>query len=119
MGKKTILNRVYYILTKKYDKLFGITFDEISVEFAGDHNVYTINKNDIREYNMKKTPAHRMIHQNGVMEYLISEYLNEYFDMFSNVPGCFFIQAHLLISIILIFQRNDHQSILSVFQLPQ
>ena len=54
MGKTTILNRVYYILTKKYDKLFGITFDEISVEFAGDHNVYTINKNDIREYNMKK-----------------------------------------------------------------
>ena len=60
-----------------------------------------------------------MIHQNGVMEYLVSEYLNEYFDMFSNVPGCFFIQAHLLISIVLIFQRNDHQSVLFVFQLPQ
>ena len=77
LGKTTILNCVYYVLTKKYDKLSSIVFDEIVVEFNNDENIYTINKNDIREYNMGRMPSRYMIHQKDMFDYLISEYIDE------------------------------------------
>lgn len=77
LGKTTILNCVYYVLTKKYDKLFSIVFDEIVVEFNNDENIYTINKNDIREYNLSRMPSRHMIHQMDMFDYLISEYIDD------------------------------------------
>ena len=84
LGKTTILNCVYYVLTKKYDKLFSIVFDEIIVEFKNDSAIYKVNKDDVREYNRGKMPTRHMLHQTSMMEHLVYEYLEEYLDMFSN-----------------------------------
>lgn len=80
LGKTTILNCVYYVLTKKYDKLFSIVFDEIIIKFKNDSTEYRVNKNDIREYNMGKMSSQHLMHQTGMIEMLVAEYLNEYLD---------------------------------------
>lgn len=61
MGKTTILNCLYYVLSGNVEKLNGIIFDEISVDFS-DGSSYKIGYNDISAYvedYMYDTPPYR------------------------------------------------------------
>jgi ABC-type lipoprotein export system ATPase subunit len=49
-GKTTILNILFYLLTKKYNKLIDINFNSITIIFKGDNDSHTISKINIIEY---------------------------------------------------------------------
>ncbi len=77
LGKTTILNCVYYILKKKYDKLASIEFEEIIVKLKDYNKEFSINKNDIREYNFRKMPRNRYYHDARLIENIIADYIDE------------------------------------------
>ena len=52
LGKTTILNCLYYVLTKKFSQLAEIYFDGIRIVFK-NKEVYEITKSDILAYNRK------------------------------------------------------------------
>lgn len=49
LGKTTILNILYYILSKKYSKLIKMNFDEIFLKFE-DNSEFNLKKQEIIEY---------------------------------------------------------------------
>ncbi len=78
-GKTTVLNCIYYVLTKKYDKLEKIEFETINIKFKKDNNIYSIDKNDVIQYNMKKNSKRKFIN-----DPIYNEFLMEFFSSFKN-----------------------------------
>lgn len=83
-GKTTVLNCIYYILTKKFDKLEKIEFDEINIKLKNMIQEYYISKSDIIEYTSKKS-----IRRKYLKDTLYSEFLIEYFANFHNEKNQF------------------------------
>lgn len=74
LGKTTILNCIYYILEKKFDKLIDIDFDKIVVKFKNDQKDYEVNAEDISAFNSKRMPRNRFREED--IEYILSEILD-------------------------------------------
>lgn len=58
LGKTTILNCIYYILKKRYEKLVGINFDRICIKFLKEEREHVVTISDINAYNGKKMGRH-------------------------------------------------------------
>ncbi|MGN0163689.1 MAG: AAA family ATPase [Candidatus Ornithomonoglobus sp.] len=59
LGKTTILNCVYYVLKKKYDKLAEIDFSSIHIKFTEERREFVLSVFDINDYNKRKMPRRR------------------------------------------------------------
>lgn len=74
LGKTTILNCIYYILEKKFDKLLDIEFDTIFVKFKNQENPFKVTFQDISSYNDRRMPRSRFREED--IEYILSDILN-------------------------------------------
>lgn len=74
LGKTTILNCIYYILTKRYDKLSEIDFNEINVKFKCEELI-SIDINDINKYNNRI--SRRRVYDEDIF-FIISDIFNNY-----------------------------------------
>lgn len=54
LGKTTILNCIYFVLSKKFGRLANIRFSSIEVKFKNNSKVYKITPSDIRKYSTSK-----------------------------------------------------------------
>ena len=69
LGKTTILNCIYYILHDDYEKLVGISFREIIIEFK-DGNRISIYKEDILKYIKNKRSSRRRYKEDEIYSYI-------------------------------------------------
>lgn len=77
LGKTTILNCVYYLLKKRYEKLLEINFSEIHIKLKTSKSIIKISKADINEFVSKKHQRHGYYANKDVL-YLIKDSLAEY-----------------------------------------
>lgn len=77
LGKTTILNCVYYLLKKKFDKLLEIDFSEICVKLKTCKAPFVISKSDINDYVSRKHLRHGYYSNNDI-SFLIKDFVNEY-----------------------------------------
>ncbi|MFX4232759.1 AAA family ATPase [Aliarcobacter butzleri] len=77
-GKTTILNILYYILTKKYSKLLDINFNSISIKFSNNEE-FLINKYHLLQFiNYSKDVKNDIIFKNEIInEDLKYEYVEK------------------------------------------
>lgn len=72
LGKTTILNCLYYVLTKKYTQLESIPFRAIEITFRNMSSSIVINKEDVIAYNQKRN-GHRAIYDEEYLEYILAD----------------------------------------------
>ena len=73
LGKTTILNCLYYVLTKKYTQLESIPFKTIEIAFRNMSHSIVINKADVVAYNMKRN-GHRVWYDEDYFEFILSDF---------------------------------------------
>lgn len=79
LGKTTILNCVYYLLTKRFDKLSEIKFDKIIVKFRPNKQPYTISSADIKAYTALDVPMYyKSNYKSEETRRIIKEVLEKY-----------------------------------------
>ena len=78
-GKTTVLNCIYYVLSKKYDKLEKIEFETINIKFKNDEKIYSISRNDVIQYNLKKNSRRKIIN-----DPIYNDFLIEFFESIKN-----------------------------------
>ena len=74
LGKTTILNTVYYVLTGDYEKLVNIPFDMITVRFSNEKEM-SISKADIAKYVNSRNPRRHF--KDREIELFIEDYLDQ------------------------------------------
>ena len=79
LGKTTILNCVYYILKKKYDKLAELDFNEIQIKLKNNKTIFTISIDDVNNYNSK-----RMTRRSFYDDDVIFSIIEDIFDGYNN-----------------------------------
>ena len=79
LGKTTILNCVYFLLTKRFDKLSEIKFDKIIVKFRPNKQPYIISSADIKAYNAQAVPMYyKANYKSDEIRRIIKEVLEKY-----------------------------------------
>lgn len=73
LGKTTILNCLYYVLTKKYVQLESIPFRTIKIAFRNMSSPIVINKADVIAYNMKRN-GRRVLYDEDYFEFILSDF---------------------------------------------
>ena len=89
LGKTTILNCVYYILKKKYDKLAEIDFNVIQIKFRNNKTEFAISIDDINEYNSNRMPRHSLYDDDA-----INTIIEDIFDRYRYNNQIFFESAY-------------------------
>lgn len=77
LGKTTILNCVYYILKKKYDKLAELDFSEIKIKFNNNKTIFTISIDDVNSYNAERMPRRNFFDDTAIYA-IIEDILDGY-----------------------------------------
>lgn len=77
LGKTTILNCVYYILKKKYDKLAEIDFSRIELKLKSCEEVFSISIADVNKFNSKRMSRHSHFESD-----VVNSILNDIFEMY-------------------------------------
>lgn len=73
LGKTTILNCLYFVLTKKYVQLEAISFRRIEIAFRSSAKPIIINKEDVIAYNQKRNSRYGVYDQD-YLEFIMSEF---------------------------------------------
>lgn len=85
LGKTTILNCVYYVLKKKYDKLADIDFNEIIIKFKYEEK-FAITLSDVIKYN-RRMSRHRVYDDEeifAIVNDIFEGYNSDIFAMYEN-----------------------------------
>ncbi len=85
LGKTTILNCVYYVLKKKYDKLADIDFNEIIIKFKYEQE-FSITISDVIKYN-RRMSRHRVYDDEeifAIINDIFEGYNSDIFTMYEN-----------------------------------
>jgi len=72
LGKTTILNCIYYMLTKRFDKLSEIKFESIIIKFVEESETHNVTIADIIKFNNKGRPRRNRI-DNDYIQYIVFE----------------------------------------------
>jgi len=83
LGKTTILNCIYFILEKKFQKLAEMNFEEISIKFKNEEEAHFISIYDVNKYNLKynmiglNSRRHYVL-DDDYIEHMLNELLTDY-----------------------------------------